>query len=200
MLRHSILEPTCRRDDPVLDPVVDHPDADTELFGYLLRGQFLRILEWRRWNPISPTDPVNDLRGIWPALGGGVTVSMELSCNLVIRQALSQLADSFHDCIRVSHAIGHIKRQLQPGGLAAFAARSNFRGSIPSLHVPLSTLRRRPYERLRMTRGRCGSLHLQPMRLSLTSPCRFLPAHRIHLKAKDLTAAWWSLPRSRCCW
>ncbi len=31
---------------------------------------------------------------------------------------------------------------------------SSFRGSIPSLHVLLSTLRRRSYERLRMTRGR----------------------------------------------
>src|SRR5215217_5524166 len=35
-----------------------------------------------------------------------------------------------------------------------------FRGSIPSLHFPLSTLRRRPYERRRMTRGRHGWLVL----------------------------------------
>jgi hypothetical protein len=38
-----------------------------------------------------------------------------------------------------------------------------FRGSIPSPHVPLSTLRRHPCGRRRMTRGRCGSL--------LPSPC-----------------------------
>jgi hypothetical protein len=28
-----------------------------------------------------------------------------------------------------------------------------------------------------MTRGRCGSLLLQRMKLSFTTPCRFLPAH-----------------------
>jgi len=37
---------------------------------------------------------------------------------------------------------------------------SNFRGSIPSLCVPLSTLRRAPRGAPRMTRGRCGSLRL----------------------------------------
>jgi len=36
-----------------------------------------------------------------------------------------------------------------------------FRGSIPRLLAPLSTLRRRGYPRRRMTRGRCGSLRLQ---------------------------------------
>ncbi len=39
---------------------------------------------------------------------------------------------------------------------------SGFRSSIPSLHLPLSTLRPRPYGRDRMTRGRCGSLLLHP--------------------------------------
>ena len=48
-----------------------------------------------------------------------------------------------------------------------------FRGWIPGLHVPLSTLRRRPYGRLRMTRGRCGSLHLQRVTLSFPAPHRF---------------------------
>ena len=33
-------------------------------------------------------------------------------------------------------------------------------GSIPGPHVPLSTLQPRHYWRHRMTRGRCGSLHL----------------------------------------
>jgi len=34
------------------------------------------------------------------------------------------------------------------------------RRSIPSLRTPLSTLRLRPHDRTRMTRGRCGSLRL----------------------------------------
>jgi len=40
-------------------------------------------------------------------------------------------------------------------------------------HVPLPTLRRRPGGRLRITRGRCGSLLLQRMTLSFTTACRF---------------------------
>src|SRR5580704_6154887 len=36
----------------------------------------------------------------------------------------------------------------------------NFRGSMAGLCAPLSTLRRGPHGQPRMTRGRCGSLHL----------------------------------------
>ena len=53
---------------------------------------------------------------------------------------------------------------------------SFFRGSIPGPHVPLSTLRPSPYGNRRMTRGRCGSLALQRMTLSFTTPRRFIPA------------------------
>src|SRR5207247_10158526 len=56
-----------------------------------------------------------------------------------------------------------------PGVPAAHAAGHIFRGSIPDLYVPLSTLRRRPHERLRMTRASCGSLFLQRMKLSFTT-------------------------------
>jgi len=38
--------------------------------------------------------------------------------------------------------------------------KNHFRGSMPGPHFPLSTLRLRPRGRLRMTRGRCGSLGL----------------------------------------
>ena len=44
-------------------------------------------------------------------------------------------------------------QRRRPGGM-------HFRGSIPGPHVPLSTLRRFPCEKLRMTRGRHGSLAL----------------------------------------
>ena len=54
---------------------------------------------------------------------------------------------------------------------------SCFRGSIPGLHVPLSTLRPCPCGQRRMTRGRCGPLTLQRMTLSFTTPRRFIPAH-----------------------
>jgi hypothetical protein len=48
-----------------------------------------------------------------------------------------------------------------------------FRGSIPGPHFPLSTLRPQPYDRKRMTRGRCDSLHLHRMKLSFTTFRRF---------------------------
>src|SRR6266478_8055284 len=50
---------------------------------------------------------------------------------------------------------------------------SFLRGLIPGPHVPLSTLRRCPCEQLRMTRGRCGSLHHFRMTFSFTTPRRF---------------------------
>ena len=69
-----------------------------------------------------------------------------------------------------------------------------FRGSIPGPHFPLSMLRLHPRGRLRMTRGRCGSLGLHRMELSSTTLCRFLPAHH-HLGkslrgTKRLPRAW----------
>src|SRR6266571_7440778 len=48
---------------------------------------------------------------------------------------------------------------------------------MAGLHVPLSTLRRRPRGRRRMTRGHRGSLLLRCRALSSPSPCRFIPAH-----------------------
>src|SRR5882724_8734762 len=47
-----------------------------------------------------------------------------------------------------------------------------FRGSMAGLYTPLSTLRRSPRGLLRMTRGRCGSLHLHRKGLAPSTPCR----------------------------
>src|SRR5262249_32834387 len=70
-------------------------------------------------------------------------------------------------------AFRHSPPRRHPGVPAAFAAGHGFHGSIPDLYVPLPTLRRRPRGRLRMTRGHCGSLNLQRMNLSFTTPRRF---------------------------
>src|SRR5260370_11825775 len=56
---------------------------------------------------------------------------------------------------------------------------------MPGPYVPLSTLRRHPRGRLRMTRGRCGSLVLHRMTLSFTTPRRFSPAHKEPVMGKD---------------
>src|SRR5260370_4622195 len=44
---------------------------------------------------------------------------------------------------------------------------------MPGPQVPVSTLRRRPRERLRMTQGRCGSLLHIRMTFAFTTPRRF---------------------------
>src|SRR6266478_4010254 len=59
---------------------------------------------------------------------------------------------------------------------------SVFRGCIPGPHVPLSTLRRHPRGRLRMTRGRCGSLIHFRMTLSLTTPCEIALVQNANLR------------------
>ena len=63
-------------------------------------------------------------------------------------------------------AFRFLLQRRRPGG-------SFFCGSISGPHVPLSTLRRRPCERLRMTRGRCGSLAHIRMTFAFTTPRRF---------------------------
>jgi hypothetical protein len=57
---------------------------------------------------------------------------------------------------------------------------------MAGLHVPLSTLRRRPRGRRRMTRGHRGSLLLRCRAFSSLSSCRFIPAHLLfHASARD---------------
>src|SRR5437588_7254762 len=73
-------------------------------------------------------------------------------------------------------------------------AKKIFRGSIPSPYVPLSTLRRRPYGRLRMTRGRCRSLVLHRLTLSFSTLRRFIPGARIEFYALFNLPRWWRAP------
>ncbi len=53
-----------------------------------------------------------------------------------------------------------------------------FRGSMASLHFPLSTLPHALAGRRGMTRGRCGSLYLQRMNLAFTTICRLTGAFK----------------------
>ena len=77
---------------------------------------------------------------------------------------------------------GHVSRWrparcgLPRRGTASAPRLRNFRGSIPSPHLPRSTLAMRPRDRPAMTWGQCGSLFLHCMRLSLVAPCRLVPA------------------------
>src|SRR4029434_11228751 len=86
----------------------------------------------------------------------------------------------FQACQRSSTPPGPSpSRQNESDGVAfrVFGARrhpggARFRGSILCLHLPLSTLRRHRYRRLRMTRGQCGwlDLHCQGLAPFTTVP------------------------------
>jgi hypothetical protein len=74
--------------------------------------------------------------------------------------------------------------------VASFAAQS------PGLCAPLSTLRRDPRGHLRMTRGRCGSLHLHRGGLSPPTSCRYNPrtlimAHSANRRGSRTLVRFW---------
>src|SRR6267143_3599603 len=52
-----------------------------------------------------------------------------------------------------------------------------FHGSIPCLHVPLSTLHVQPCDYPRMTRGQVGSLRLTCTTFAFATSRRFISAH-----------------------
>jgi hypothetical protein len=66
------------------------------------------------------------------------------------------------DAPSVAFRISLLRRH--PGGF--------FRGSMAGLHVPLSTLPHFLAGRRGMTRGSCGSLNFQRLKLSFTTTCR----------------------------
>src|SRR5919106_5248856 len=72
-------------------------------------------------------------------------------------------------CDASSLAFRLVQQRRHPGVATACAMVVQFHGSIPGLHVPLSTLHLRPYGRKCMTRSQCGSLILHCMKLSFTT-------------------------------
>src|SRR5260370_42662476 len=90
---HSRVEPSCL-DHVVLDPVVDHDIANTELFGDLLNSQLLGLLEPGEWNLIAPTDPPNHFRCIRLTFRTRAAFSIELGSDLCIDQTARQVSDA----------------------------------------------------------------------------------------------------------
>ena len=76
-------------------------------------------------------------------------------------------------CGKHGVAFGMFPRPRHPVRPATAVAGHGFRSSIPGLPFPLSTLRPRPHDRARMTRGRRSWLSLQRMTLSFTTSRRF---------------------------
>ena len=70
-------------------------------------------------------------------------------------------------------AFGMSPRPRHPDRPGTVVPGHGFRSSTPGLPFPLSTLRPRPHERARMTRGRRSWLSLQRMTLSFTTSRRF---------------------------
>src|SRR5262249_3661570 len=76
----------------------------------------------------------------------------------------------------------HLEMLPSASAYGVGARESCFRGSIPGLHVPLSTLPPGPCGPADMTRGHRGSLALRCRTPPFLASCRFIPArHAGHL-------------------
>jgi hypothetical protein len=102
----------------------------------------------------------------------------------VVGGEISRFPHKQRPCMhRVSDLAGPIRRSRWRGGSCGLPLEGGrrpglrFRGSIPSLHAPLPTLRRGRRRPRRTARGRCGSLLLHRSALAPPTPCRLLPAH-----------------------
>src|SRR5260370_35743039 len=91
-MRHSGVNPT-RPDDAVLDPIIDDLIARAKPFSHLSNCQLFPPLEFRRWNPIAATDPLNDLRGVGQPFRAGLSFPIELVCDFSIGQGSSQFSN-----------------------------------------------------------------------------------------------------------
>ena len=81
-------------DHVVLNPVVDHAIANTELFGDLLNSHLLRLLEPCKRNLIAPTDPPNHFRSIRLAFRTRAAFSIESVSDLCIEQTARQVTNA----------------------------------------------------------------------------------------------------------
>src|SRR5229473_2904778 len=153
---------------PLANPLPSIPSAAD---GPALFGDFAGTtgLSDCPWSCITGVCPWTSRCGLWRHPPGATTGSPGSRARCVRTCSGSLTArDSLVSCILDTPdvAFRFLPRRRRPGGVV-------FRGSLPGLHVPLSTLRGRP----RMTRGRCGLLTLHRTTLAFATPRRFSPAH-----------------------
>ena len=84
---------TTRLDYAVTDPVINDLITRTKPFGHLSDCQLFRPLEFRRWNPIAATDPLDNFRCVGQPFCADLSFPIELICNFVILQVASQFSD-----------------------------------------------------------------------------------------------------------
>ena len=52
-----------------MDPVVDYVNADLKVGSQLFDGKFFGSLQYRRWDSIALTNPLDHVFGEWLAFG-----------------------------------------------------------------------------------------------------------------------------------
>ena len=92
-----------------------------------------------------------------------------LACMLRVSDRAGPKASRDSDASSLAFRL--VQQRRHPGVAIACAMVVQFRGSIPGLHAPLSTLHPRPCGRTYMTRSQCGSLLLHCPRTVL-SQCK----------------------------
>src|SRR5712671_4706206 len=135
----------------------------------------------------------------------GLSVSTETACRFEPKSPIGNSeictrarspgsrARSVHTCWglrprRAVRALALARPSVLPSTQCTVSASRGccFRGSIPSLCAPLSTLHQNPHGFQRMTRGQCGSLDLHWQRLALFTPCRSPGARIVNLGGRGM--------------
>src|SRR5437899_6892911 len=117
---HSWVD-TTRPDHAVINPIINDLIARAKPFGHLSNCQLFPPLEFHRWNPISATDPLDDLRGVGQPFRAGLSFPIELVCDFIIGQVASQFSNFVNYRGGIAHAVGYIERELH-GDAATGAA------------------------------------------------------------------------------
>ena len=110
-MRHSGVNPA-RPDDAVRDPVIDNLITGSKPVRHLAHCQLLGPLEFGGRDPVLATDPLNDFYCIGLAFGTRMALSIELICDLAIRQIASQCSDPVDNRSRIPHPVCDVGREL----------------------------------------------------------------------------------------
>jgi hypothetical protein len=110
-MRHSRVN-TTRPDYAVIDPIVNDLIARAKPFGHLPDSQLLGPLEFRRWDPIAATNPLDDLQCVGKPFCAGLSFPIQLICDFGIGQVAGQCSNFVNHRGRIAHAVGYVEREL----------------------------------------------------------------------------------------
>jgi hypothetical protein len=103
----------------------------------LLDGQFFRLLEFSRRNPITATDPLDDFHCVGQAFSTGLPLPVELIRDLTIGQMASQFSNLVDNRRRIAHAVCYVERKLHRNISTGAALPANVNQKLLLMGRPL---------------------------------------------------------------